>query len=229
MAPESYRFQVHHSRRDALSQHEFELLIQGAHRMDDYESLQARFLILLAGRLGMRKGEITHITEGWVDTDRNMICIPSHERCIKGKNSMGPCGYCKQSAEQRAEHNANMTVDEALDLAWLPKTESAVRDIPYDFHPRVSLIISDFFDRFDAWPISAQAVTRRVKKAAEMSDLDKRVYPHSPRATAASYHSGRGLDVIPLQSFMGWSQVSTAHRYVKSNGDNTARALLNVH
>lgn len=223
------RYDVHFSKEDALNQHEFERLMRGAHKLDDYYSLQARFAILLAGRLGMRKGEITHITEQWVDLDREMICVPQHENCIKARESMDICGYCKQQAEQRVEHNDELTMDEAEELAWLAKTAEAVRDIPFGFHPRMSLVIEEFFERWDAWPVSAQAVTRRVKRAAEESDLDCRVYPHALRATAASYHAGRGLDVIPLQSLMGWAQVSTAHRYVKANGDNTARALHNIH
>jgi site-specific recombinase XerD len=221
--------EVHHSKRDALSQHEFEQLVHGAHELDDHTSLQTRFVLFLAGRLGMRKGEITHMTQSWVDEDRSMICVPGHERCIKGRESMDICGYCKQNAEQRAEYNHDMTVEDAKELAWVPKTDSAVRDIPYDFHPRVTMVIKDFFERYDAWPHSAQAVNRRVRKAAEHSDLDRRVYPHALRATAASFHAGRGLDVIPLQSLMGWAQVSTAHRYVKTTGANTARALHDIH
>jgi len=221
--------EVHHSKEDALNQHEFEQLIRGAHQMDDYYSLQTRFVLHLAGRLGMRRGEITHLTERWVDFDRNMICVPAHERCIKGRDSMDICGYCRQCAIQRVEHNDEMTLEDAEELAWVPKTEDAVRDIPFDFHPRVSLVIKDFFEEYDAWPASGTAINRRIDKAAELSDLDINVYPHALRATAASYHAGRGLDVIPLQSFMGWAQVATAHRYVKTNGSNTARALHEIH
>ncbi len=88
-----------------------------------------------------------------------------------------------------------------------------------------------FFDRYDGYPCSAQSITRRVKKAAELApELDKEdIYVHCLRATAATYHAARGLDVLPLQSLMGWAQVSTAHNYVQSSGENTARALHYVH
>ncbi len=221
--------EVHFSKRDALNQHEFEQLMRGAHKLEDYYSLQARFVLLLAGRLGLRRGEITHMTKDWVDWDREMVCIPEHERCIKGRETMDICGMCRQNAKQRAEHNDDLTIEEAERLAWIAKTEDAVRDIPFGFHPRMTLVIEEFFGTWDAWPLSANAVTRRVDRAAEESSLDRNVYPHALRATAASYHAGRGLDVIPLQSMMGWAQVSTAHRYVKSNGENTARALHNIH
>lgn len=218
-----------HSKKDALKNREFEHLLKGARELNDYQSLQARFIIFMAGRLGMRKGEITHMTRQWVDWNRNMICIPYHEPCIKGRNSMDICGYCRQNAKQKVEHNPDLTMDEAEEMHWVAKTEEASREIPFDFHPRVSLLVDEFFDRWDAWPVSASAITRRVKKATEKSGLDKRVYPHSLRATAASYHAARGLDVIPLQSLMGWSQVSTAHNYVRASGENTARALNSVH
>lgn len=177
----------------------------------------------------MRKGELTHMTEQWVDWKRNMICIPYHEPCIKAKNSMDICGYCRQNAKQRVEHNPDLDMDEAEDMQWVAKTEEAAREIPFDFHPRVSLLVDEFFDRWESWPASAQAITRRVKKAADASELEKRIYPHALRATAASYHAARGLEVIPLQSLMGWSQVSTAHNYVRSSGENTSRALNSVH
>jgi site-specific recombinase XerD len=78
---------------------------------------------------------------------------------------------------------------------------------------------------------SAQAVNRRLEDAAEAADnlIPDDIYPHCLRATAASYHAARGLDVIPLQSLMGWAQVSTAHNYVKSSGENTQRALRFTH
>jgi integrase len=218
-----------HSKRDSLSNREFELLLRGARKLDEHRSLQARFAIFMAGRLGMRKGEITHMTREWIDWKRNMICIPYHENCIKARDTMGICGYCRQSADQRLEHNPDLDREESETMQWVAKTEEAAREIPFDFHPRVSLLVDEFFEKWDAWPVSAQGVTRRVKKAAENVDLEKRVYPHALRATAASYHAARGLDVLPLQALMGWAQVSTAHNYVRASGENTARALNSVH
>lgn len=220
-----------HSKRDALSNREFELLLKGARELNDYQSLQARFVIFMAGRLGIRKGELTHMTKEWVDWRRNMICIPYHEPCIKARDSLDICGYCRQNAKQRFEHNPDLDMEESEQMQWVAKTEEAARDIPFDFHPRVELLVEEFFDRWEAWPVSANAVTRRVKKAAEHSELEDetRVYPHGLRATAASYHAARGLEVLPLQSLMGWAQVSTAHNYVQASGENTARALNSVH
>ena len=227
---ESY-YGPRHSKRDALTNREFELLLEGARKLDDYYSLQARFIIFMAGRLGMRKGEMTHIKQDWIDWRRNMICIPYHEPCMKARNSLDICGYCRQNAEQRLEHNPDLEMEDSKEMQWVAKTEEAARDIPFDFHPRVSLVVEEFFNQWESWPVSATAISRRVNKAVKHSKLEdgKRVYPHSLRATAASYHAARGLDVLPLQSLMGWAQVSTAHNYVQASGENTRRALNSVH
>jgi integrase len=219
-----------HCKKDALNQREFQLLLEGAARMRDRWGFQARFVTLVLGRLGLRRGELAHMTEDWLDTRRNMIVVPRHEECTKGDDG-GICGACRMMAKQRVEHNPDMEYDDAHDLAWLSKTEEAAREVPFDFDPRVTLCIERFFDKYDEYPCSGQSINRRLKKAAELADdlEPEQIYPHGMRATAATYHAARGLDVIPLQSLMGWAQVSTAHSYVSSSGENTKRALHFVH
>jgi len=219
-----------HSKDDALSDRDYQLLLEGAAAMRDYYGFQARFVCLVAGRLGMRAGEIAHMTAEWVDWRRNMIVVPEHEPCTKGRDG-GPCGYCRQQAEQRVEHNPGMTLDEALEFAWSAKTQSAAREIPFDFDPRVELAIERFFERYEEWPVSRQGVNRRVERAAEEApqlNVDD-VYPHALRATAATHHAARGLDVLPLQAMFGWADLSTAQNYIQKSGENTARALHSIH
>ncbi len=207
------------------------MLLEGTQKMDYQDGLQARFIILVGGRLGLRKGEIAHIKEKWVNWRRSMIEIPIQEDCMMSKDRTGICGYCRQLAKQRIEHNPDMTLEDAEELAWIAKTEEAARDVPFAFSPQVSLVIERFFDEYEKFPYSASAITRRVNKAAELADeIDPDdIYVHCLRATAATYHAARGLDVIPLQSLMGWAQVSTAHNYVQASGENTARALHFIH
>lgn len=51
-----------HSKDDALNRREYELLLEGCHEIDDdYYALQAKFVALVAGRLGLRAGEIAHM------------------------------------------------------------------------------------------------------------------------------------------------------------------------
>lgn len=66
-----------HSREDALSERDFELLLEGATQYK--QSLQARFVVLVAGRLGLRSGEIAHLRGDWLDWRRNMIRDERHE------------------------------------------------------------------------------------------------------------------------------------------------------
>jgi len=198
--------------------------------MRDYYGHQARFVLLVAGRLGLRAGEIAHMSEDWVDYRRNMIEVPRFDRCTKAEDG-SECGYCRQQAAQRAEYNPEMSIEDALAHAWSAKTDAAAREVPFDFDPRTSLAIERFFDRYDEWPVSRQGINRRVNKAAELADTltPDNIYPHALRATAATYHAGRGLDVIPLQSLFGWSDLATAQHYIQSSGENTARALHMAH
>lgn len=222
------------AKEDALDAVEFQLLLEGARRLDDYQGQQARFAILLCGRLGLRRGELTHLREDWVDWRRNMICIPRHQPCVKGRGGGVPCGDCKQKARQYVDHapdDVDLTYEQALARRWEPKTDAAAREVPFDHDPRVQLEIERFFDRFDRWPVSYAVAGRRITAAAEAADdLDAdRVYPHCLRASAATYHANRGLQQTPLQALMGWADMSTAQSYIRSSGENTQRALHAVH
>jgi site-specific recombinase XerD len=130
-----------------------------------------------------------------------------------------------------ADHNPELSVTEAKAHMWQAKTDSAARAVPFDFDPRTELAVERFFDRYTNYPHSRQSVNRRVDKAADAApELDPTgLYPHALRATAATYHAGRGLDVLPLQGFMGWAQPSTAQCYVQHSPENTARALHQIH
>lgn len=126
--------------------------------------------------------------------------------------------------------NRDVSLSEALEKYWIPKTDSSARDIPFDFDPRIEIVIEDFFDKVNRYPTSRTTVNRRVDDALEIAGKEKNeCSPHGLRATAASYHAGRGLDVVALQSMFGWVQLDTAMKYVKNSGVNTQRALNSVH
>lgn len=198
------------------------MLLEGATLLDERYRLETRFILLLGGRLGMRAGEICHLTEDWLDWDRSMINIPHYEPC--------ECGYCREQAKQKTEWN-DIGFDAAMKKRWCPKTDRGSRAIPFDFSPRVELVIDRFFDRHDEFYLSRKTVNRRVKRAAEKAEkLDpERTYPHCLRSTAATYHASRGLKAIQLQALLGWEEVETAQKYVKLTGEHTARALRNAH
>jgi integrase len=301
---------VRHSKERVLSEREFERLLQSVERIDDswYRTV-TRFVSVVAGRLGLRAGEIAHIHEDWIDFRDGIIKIPNQHDCTKGENG-GPCGYCRSLARSVVDHavpsleeskltlleqgqlvdlgmahqellaafrayDANqipeeslsdrindalaiggsdgrdpwdaydelceraathrdrhdVTLDEAIEQYWTPKTEASAREVPFDFSPRVEMAIEDFFDAgIDRYPNSRTTVNRRVDDALEAAGFGGDYSsPHGLRATAATFHAGRGLEAIPLQSMFGWVELSTAMKYINSSGTNTQRALNSVH
>jgi len=58
---------------------------------------------------------------------------------------------------------------------------------------------------------------------------DKKVHPHGLRATAATHHAARGLEMHALMQYFGCAQSSTAEVYLSRNGENTARQLDTIH
>jgi len=218
---------VHQAKEDALRPKAFEQLVASTYRMDkDYFELETRMILFAAGRLGMRSGEIAHMRSGWINWRRGMLHIPQHQDCIKGKDDTA-CGHCMQSARQMLEYDSDMSMDEALDECWSPKTDAGSRDIPLDASVRAELAMEEYFDKYDRVKCSQTVIARRVNNAAERVDgLSKEnVYPHALRATAATFYASRGLEPLALQSMMGWSNFSTAHHYIQTSGEQTARAV----
>jgi len=219
-----------HSADDALEQRTFQLLLEGTHGLGDYYALESRLIVLACGRLGLRVGELIHMTGEWLHRRWNMIHIPPHEPCDKGRNGV-VCGYCRQLKQQKAAHNEGVTEQEAIAHAWEPKTDAANRAVPYDFHPQTEIVVERYFDRFGRFQTSKSGVNRRLQAAKEQADGldDVNLYPHALRATAASWHASQGLDALSLQALMGWATLGTAHRYVRRSGDRTKKALQAAH
>jgi integrase len=219
---------VRHSKEDALNDREFELLVEGSYRLDDdYFELESRLVIFLAGRLGMRAGEIAHLREEWVDWHRGMIVVPRHEECTDGRDG-GICGHCRNAAKQMVDHNPGLSQSAAEDMMWSPKTENAAREIPLAASTRAKIVLERYFERFDEFTASRQGVNRRVDRAAEAADdeLDAATtYPHSLRASCASHFASAGIDVVSLKSMMGWASYATAENYLAESGKRTEKAL----
>jgi len=103
---------VRHSKEDALTEREFELLLEGARELKAPFDFEARLCILLAGKLGLRAGEIAHLKADWIDWYGRSIDIPDHEPCTDGTVDGEVCGYCRGRAIDRLTTN-NLTIDEA--------------------------------------------------------------------------------------------------------------------
>ena len=133
-----------HTHEDALSEREFELLLEACERLPEPKSYEAQLICLLAGCLGLRSGEITHFRKEWIDQDRDLIKIPQSESC--------DCGYCREQAKQEASNNDSLTFRQAMATRWHPKTANLSRVIPFDVSLRVELCIDRFLDRYDESP-----------------------------------------------------------------------------
>lgn len=220
---------VRHCKQDSLDEREFELLLEGAKQMDGYKRTEAVFIIFAAGRLGLRRGEITHFVSDWVDHREKLLSVPGHQPCRKGRDG-GMCGHCNQLVRQAARVN-EIPAEEIADNWWRPKTSAAVRGIPFDWCARTELAIERFCDEFDSFDRSSTAISRRVKSAAQLAPgLSKEdVYPHALRATCATYQVSRGLGVHALTSMMGWADLQTAQVYISNSDENTRRAVRAAH
>jgi integrase len=219
------------TREKALSEREFELLLEGAGRIEDTKRrLESRAAILLGGRLGLRPGETTHLTVSWIDREQQMILIPKHQDCTKGRDG-GICGYCRQAVKQRMNHDPDEQFENLANRYWLPKTEAASRTIPFHFSYRVRIAVELLLDEHGGWPYSFSTLQRRLETALELSpELSVTATSlHGLRATAASYHAGRGLDLAALRAMFGWEDITTARQYLNVDGAMTRRALDNIH
>lgn len=215
---------VRHCKEDAVGDETFERLVATTYDFDPYYGIECRFVLFVAGRLGLRSGEITHMTEEWVDRRRGMICIPAYEPCTTGRDG-SICGTCKQQAAQKANvrrenGDENATAEDFYAMAWDPKTPAARREVAFDSVTRADMAISEFFDHYSEWPHSSTSINRRVKKMARNTDgIDESaLYPHALRATAATFWSDHQLGPHSLKQLMGWSQLSTSRKYISDSG-----------
>lgn len=220
---------VRHAHQDAINEPKFEHLFEATEKIAEPYETQCVGILFFGGRLGMRAGEIAHLSEEWVDWNRDLIEIPSQDPCTKGKGG-GPCGYCKQQARLAVAHDDELTLDEALAERWEPKTENSARAIPFAFDDRVKVVVEAFFDKYDEYPASRASVNRRVDRMCEAAGLPTdSIYPHALRATAATYHSYRGVSAPALQSLFGWANLDVAQKYIRLSGGATADALEEAH
>ena len=257
------REQRRHSREDALTNRQFEILVESTYGIKESQRLECRTALYLAGKCGLRGGEIAHLTEEWVDWNEKIIEIPEHDACTKGVNQGEICGYCRRRAVDEITTNnltieeaenavryefdketlrdlgedgiretalqlrneVNITFKEAVDRRWKPKTPKSAREVPFDFDVRVELCLEEFFDRYDSWEKSKSTVNRRIKRIAEVADIDARVYPHSLRATAASLAASRDISAYSMMSMFGWVSIDTARAYIRSNSKQANREI----
>lgn len=213
------------SKEDALTEMEFERFFDSTYSFDQEKALECRFLAVVLGRLGLRRGEACHIQSDWIDWDHHLIQIPRHYDCTDGRDG-GRCACCRQLARQKARRD-NLPIDDVLEDYWTPKSEAARREIYFGSDPRVRLAIERFFDRWSEWPWSVTVINRRVDDVTERTEglSTDQVRPHSLRSSAATHQAYLGMDLWDLLNFFGWERISTAEKYLSRNALRTARNM----
>lgn len=91
---------VTHTRENALDAFEFELLVDASYDLDPVQDLESQFILFVCGRLGLRRGEVTHIQEDWINWRKQRIEIPYQEPCNQGRDGK-VCGHCRQKSKQK--------------------------------------------------------------------------------------------------------------------------------
>lgn len=117
---------------EALREPTYRRLYLGALEIENKKrKLRACYIILLAGRLGLRTGEIQHVREEWIDWDRGEIAIPRHDPC--------GCKNCwlraKQKAiadEEKAERRFREVVEEEYPNASDEDIEEIIEELSRD-------------------------------------------------------------------------------------------------
>jgi integrase len=104
---------VRYSRDDALTEREFVLLLESTNKLKEQKQLETKFILMAAGRLGLRGGEIAHIDESWVNESEKTISVSQQHNCTGGANAGEVCGYCRNRIRDYLETH-NVTFEEAM-------------------------------------------------------------------------------------------------------------------
>lgn len=192
--------------RQAPSFREFRAMHDAAENsVDEKYRLECRFLLTIMGKLGLRPGEASHISKEWSDLDEKVIEIPGFDKCTKGKDG-GVCGYCRDRAQSAANHNDDLTFEEAKEQRWQPANEQAQREVPYDWLDDGGQVIEEFFSENEEYTPSRSSINRRVDRVAEAAPMIEvtEVNPKALRGHAAIKLANEGLSVIKLRDLLGY-------------------------
>lgn len=229
LSPDEDRDARVETRERVLNAGEFERLLIGALRLDGDSGLEAWSACVIMGRLGLRAGEFCHLSSGWIDSRQRIISIPSHDPCEKGRGVV--CGNCKQAIRQRQRNGDDRSFEAIAASYWQPKTEAAVRNVPYEWSARAEEAVMLLSDQHGGWPHSYTTLQRRLKNALERAPglAPDNTTLHGLRGTAASFHAGNGVGKEALKQMMGWRGDRTPRKYLQIDGQMTKRALREVY
>ncbi len=162
--------------------------------------IEEKLLVCAAGQLGMRVGEIAHLSKAWIDFQDDKVQIPASMAC--------PCFECQTKGG-----------------LWGPKTPAAVRAIPFKHFPVTREVLKSYFGAYDEVGKSRRALQLKLKRVAQRAGLTKKVYPHALRSTAAMMFANAGLSAQALCEVMGWEDLRTAQSYIARSGRTAAKEI----
>lgn len=187
------------------------------------ESVQRRlercYVVILAGRLGLRPGEILHCHEGWVDWGRGELQVPALDPCA--------CAECWAAARARQAAGDERPLEAIVtDELWSPPEEGA-RTIAFGWSERISGLLASFFDYLDVLDCDRGELADLVAEAAaDAEGLDPDgLTPHVLRATGGRFFAEVGFDATSVQHFLGLADREDAEAYVRLAGQRTSAAL----
>ena len=108
---------------------------------------------------------------------------------------------------------------------WEPKTKSSARSIPFKFMEKAKAIIAHYFALNDNLRMTRIAIYKRVQRIAQRTKIQKKVTPHTLRATAAFMFAEAGLSAQALRQVLGWTKLETAEHYIIRSGGVAEREI----
>lgn len=113
----------------------------------------------------------------------------------------------------------------SYDENWSPKSKDSARLIPFKYMERAKAVISHYFALHEDINSGRIAIYKRIQEIAKRTEIQKKVTPHSLRATAAYMFAEAGLSAQALRQVMGWSRLETAESYIIRSGRAAEREL----
>jgi hypothetical protein len=237
------------SAKDALELDTYFRLYQGALQIEKYERrLIACFVILVAGRLGLRIGEVQHLREEHIHWKRGEICIPDFDPCachrcwVKALDKWGRKGLQELQEDDEWEEGASWKSlsaserEEVTDKAdyctpenltqiiytdqFTPKYDRSARVIAFGWSYRLTACLMTFFEEFDCLNWQRHSVNRLLKEAARNAHglSPKNISAHRLRATGETFFADISIDPKMLRDLGGWQQLKTGDKYWAKSG-----------
>lgn len=227
---------------DTLRADEFFMLYQGALQIKERNRrLIACYVIVCGGILGMRRIEIVHLRESWIDWETGQIEIPMLDPCScrqcwdsaykkwlrHGFNRLQSDGF--YSEDTSFENVNNSEISEKLEVENLLKIlystrfstkNDQPRTIPFGWSPRVTGILMEFFDEIGPYlELVPESINNYIEDAAENAEG---LYPditksHILRKTGITSMADSGLSHDDVEYFAGHENKNSLESYLRDS------------